>query len=161
MTKAVVAQTSKKGLKITQYISGILGVNNASLYAISNPPIWATRSPKGFGIHPCRVQKRGTFVLRATLGHTVLEFISEPTSNLWMLREWGKRGFSPHFVKFLFKAAAEGPNWEIPCVGGKQFYFRWSRRRGKLHFIPFRFRIFWARSCRHFGISELQNDLSF
>ena len=72
MTKAVVAQTSKKGLKITQYISGILGVNNASLYAISNPPIWATRSPKGFGIHPPTAQKRRTFVMRGTLGHTVL-----------------------------------------------------------------------------------------
>ena len=73
MTKAVVAQTSKKGLKITQYISGILGVNNASLYAISNPPIWATRSPKGFGIHPPTAdEKRGTYVLRGTLGHTVV-----------------------------------------------------------------------------------------
>ena len=62
---------SKYGLKITQYITGLLGVNHATSYAISNPPVWATRSPKGFGIHPCRVKKRGTFVLRATLGHTV------------------------------------------------------------------------------------------
>ena len=34
--------------------------------------MWAIRSPKGFGIHPHLAEKRGTLLLQATFGHTVV-----------------------------------------------------------------------------------------
>ena len=39
--------------------------------------MWAIRSPKGFGFNPHLAEKRGTLLLQATFGHTVVG-ISHP-----------------------------------------------------------------------------------